>query len=262
MSPLLDGQTAVVTGGGRGLGRATAEVMAALGAHVVVASRNAPELDEVVLAIKKAGGRALAYAADVADERQVQELVFNTERWVGPPTVLVNNAGVVDPIAPLARTDATSWLRHLAINVGGPYLATRAVLPGMLERGYGRIVSISSGAATRPYPGWTAYGAGKAGLEQLMRTLAAEIEGTGVTACVLRPGRVDTQLQERVRRASPDDFPEVEDFRETQRQGGLRDPQRVARVVAYLASPRAARNGQIVELDEALEREAAQAVGG
>jgi len=256
----LDGQTAIVTGGGRGLGRAIAETLASLGAHVVIASRNAPELDEVVLRIKRSRGRALAYAADVSDERQVQDLVINTERWVGPATILVNNAGIIEPITPLARSDATTWLRHIAINLGGVYLTTRAVLPGMLERGYGRIVNISSHAAERPSAGWTAYTAGKAAVEQLTRSLGVELERTGVTVCALRPGKVETALQERVRRSSPEDFPRVEEYREAKRAGQVADPKDRARIVAYLVSDGAQRNGQIVEPDEALERVVAEAL--
>ncbi len=252
----LEGQTAIVTGGARGLGRAVAEVMASAGANVVIASRNAPELDEVVRSIQASGGKALAYAADVADERQVQELVLSAERWVGPATILVNNAGVLDPMAPLTRTDATTWLRHIAVNVGGVYLCARAVLPGMVERGYGRIVNVSSSAARRPSAGWTAYCAGKAAVDQLTRALALELEETGVTACAFYPPYMDTQMQERIRRASADDFPRVEEFRELERAGKLSDPHDPARTIAYLGSPHASRNGQIVELvDDELRRE-------
>src|SRR5690349_4398197 len=109
MTKLRD-QVAIVTGGGRGIGRAVAETLAALGASVVVASRNAPELDTVVRAIRGAGGRALAQTADVSDERQVEDLVLATERWVGPASILVNNAGTIEPLAPLARSDPALWL--------------------------------------------------------------------------------------------------------------------------------------------------------
>ncbi len=259
---LLGGRSAIVTGGGHGLGRAIAQELARLGAHVVVASRNAPELDDVVLAIKRAGGRALAQTADISDERQVQELVLATERWVGPASILVNNASVLEPMAPLVRTRAITWLRTLAINVGGTYLMTRSVLPGMLDRNYGRIVNISSGSAEKPSAGWTAYGASKAAVEQLTRALAVELVGTGVTASALRPGLMDTPMQERIRGASPDDFPRAGEFRDAQRAGRLRDPKEPARAVAYLASSRAERNGQVLEYGDAeLESAIGEALG-
>lgn len=258
----LAGQIAIVTGGGRGLGRAVAEVMAEAGASVVIASRNAPQLDDVVAAIRRAGGHALAYAADVTDERQIEDLVLNTERWVGPATILVNNAGVLEPMVPLARSDATSWLRHLAINVGGTYLVTRALLPGMLERGYGRIVNVSSGAARKPSAGWTAYCAAKAAVDQLTRALALEIAETGVTTCAIYPGLMRTGMQERIRRSDPRDFPRVEEFREAERSGRLRDPREVARAIAYLASPAAQRNGEVIEFEDAELRAAVDATFG
>ncbi len=257
---LLSGQVAIVTGGGKGLGRAVAEALAGLGASVVLASRNAPELDDVVKAIRKAGGRALAQTADVADDRQVQELVLATERWVGPATILVNNAGMVDPVAPLVRSDTALWLRNIGVNIGGTYLPTRAVLPGMLERGFGRIVNISSGSATRPSPGWTAYSAGKAGVVQMTRSLGLEIEGTGVTACAYDPGAMDTEMQERIRRLDTSDFPRADEFRQMEREGRLIDPKSAARVVAYLVLPGTQRNGQALShAEEDLTRAVAAA---
>ena len=260
---LLSGQVAIVTGAGRGLGRAVSETLAALGASVVLASRNAPELDEVVKRIKRAGGKALAQTADIADERQVQELALATARWVGPASIIVNCAGMVDPMAPLARSDPALWLRNIAINVGGTYRPTRAVLPGMLDRGFGRIVNISSGSAARPSAGWTAYSAAKAAVVQLTRSLALEIEGSGVTACVFNPGAMDTDMQERIRRASATDFPRADEYRAAAREGKLVDPKAPARAIAYLALPDTQQNGQVLEYDdEELRRSVESALPG
>jgi NAD(P)-dependent dehydrogenase (short-subunit alcohol dehydrogenase family) len=260
---LLAGQVAIVTGGGRGLGRAVAETLAALGASVVVASRNAPELDEVVNVIKRAGGRALAQTADVADERQVQELALATQRWVGAASILVNCAGTVDPVAPLARSDPALWLRDISINVGGTYLPIREVLPGMLDRGFGRIVNISSGAATKPSAGWTAYAAAKAAVVQLTRTLALELEGSGVTANALNPGHMDTEMQARMRRLSAEDFPRVEEFRALEREDRLVDPRVPARTIAYLVLPSTKRSGEALNSDDpTLQRDVENALPG
>ena len=236
---LLAKQVAIVTGGGRGLGRAIAETLAALGASVVIASRNAPELDDVANGIKKQGGKALAQTADVADERQVQDLMLAAERWVGPPSILVNNAGVLDPVGPLVESSGASWLRNIAINVGGTYLVTRAVLPGMLDRDYGRIINISSGAADRASAGWSAYCAAKAAVDQLTRVLALEMEGSGVSVCAFHP----------------------EEYREAHPQGKTGDPRDPARIVAYLCLADTQRNGAVLEVnDPDVAREAAAAL--
>ncbi|MEO8633229.1 MAG: SDR family oxidoreductase [Chloroflexota bacterium] len=260
---LLKGQVAIVTGAGRGLGRAVSETLAGLGASVVLASRNAPELDEVAKVIKRSGGHALAQTADIGDERQVRELALATTRWVGPASILVNCAGMVDPMAPLARSDPALWLRNIAINVGGTYLPVRAVLPGMLDRSFGRIVNISSGSATRPSAGWTAYSAAKAAVVQLTRSLALELEGSGVTAVAFNPGHMDTEMQERIRRAPASEFPRADEYRAAAKEGRLVDPKVPARAIAYLVLPNTQLNGQVLQYDdEELRRAVESALPG
>ena len=216
-----------------------------------IAFRHAPELDDVAKAIKHAGGKALAQTADIADERQVQELVLAAERWVGPATILVNNAGMVDPIVPLARSNAALWLRSVAINVGGTYLAT---VRYFRDADAGRaIVTISSGAQN----------ASAGGRYTPARPLSFDdaasrsARRTGVTANAFNPGYIDTEMQERIRRTSAADFPRGDEYRAAQREGKLKHPKEPARAVAYLVLPTTQRNGETLEYtDETFRREA------
>ena len=122
---------------------------------------------------------------------------------------------------------------------------------------------ISSGAATRPSAGWTAYSAGKAAVVQMTRSLALEIEGSGVTACAFNPGYMDTEMQERIRRTPTSDFPRSDEYRAAQQEGKLRDPKEPARAIAYLALPSTLRNGATLEYDDqALQRDVEAAIPG
>src|SRR3978361_2230449 len=196
----LEGRVALVTGGGRGLGRALALALAEQGAAVAVGARPTHEVDAVAGELREAGRSALAVSLDVADPASVADAVRRVEAELGGVDVLVNAAGVVWPVGLLHKVDIEEWEQSIAINLIGAARSVRAVLPGMLERGWGRIVNLSSGAAVgNGMPSSRAYSVGKAGLDMLTANLGAELDGTGVQIFGVRPGVVDTSMQDYMR---------------------------------------------------------------
>ena len=192
----LKDQVALVTGGGRGIGRAIAQSFAAAGAVVAVTSRSAEELKETVRAIEEDGGRALAYPADVTDAVAVQATVTAIEASLGPIDVLVNNAGSLGPLKPLLETEVNEWWRAMEVNVLGPLLCTRLVLPGMVSRRRGRIINVSSGGGAMAIPFFSSYGCGKTALIRFTECLALETKAYGIAVFSIAPGAVRTAMSE------------------------------------------------------------------
>jgi NAD(P)-dependent dehydrogenase (short-subunit alcohol dehydrogenase family) len=192
----LDGQVALVTGGGRGVGRAIGTALAAAGASVAVAARSAGELDQVVEAVAARGGTARAYPLDVTDPAAVDAAVAAVEAELGPITLLVNNAGTADLPGPLWEADPDRWWRDLEVHVRGAFNCCRAVLPGMVGRGRGRVVNTGSLAGARDEPYVSSYAVAKAAYLRLTGTLAAETAGHGVTVLCVSPGLVRTRMVE------------------------------------------------------------------
>jgi NAD(P)-dependent dehydrogenase (short-subunit alcohol dehydrogenase family) len=190
------GKVALVTGASRGLGEGAARALAAAGASVMLVARDGKLAAEVAGAL---AGPAEGRACDVSDFAAVQSLVTQTEASLGAIDILVNNAGVIDPIAEVATSDPKAWADNISINLTGAYYVLRAVLPGMLERGGGTIVNVSSGAAYRPLEGWSAYCSGKAGLAMLTRAVALETAGKGIRIFGFSPGTIDTDMQVKIR---------------------------------------------------------------
>ncbi len=189
----LAGRGVLVTGGGRGIGAAAARALARAGARVVVAARSAKEIESVAAEIVAAGGGASALACDVADPEAVERLGAAAERELGSVDILINNAGIATS-APLKRQTLEEWRRVFAVNVEGAFLVTRAFLPGMVERGWGRVINIASIAGRTGAPYIAAYSASKHALIGMTRALAAEVAASGVTVNALCPGYVDTPM--------------------------------------------------------------------
>lgn len=202
----LTDRVALVTGGGRGIGQAIALKLTSAGARVAVLARSAEELNHTVTLVAERGGQALAHPADVSDPDQVAAaLALVAARW-GPVQMLINNAAVVWPLGPSATLDPNEWARAIAVNLTAPARLSFALLPVMLEQGWGRIVNISSSIAAHPAGMLraNAYATSKAALEAHTLNLAAELADTGVTVNVFRPGGVDTAMQAWIRDQNPE----------------------------------------------------------
>jgi 3-oxoacyl-[acyl-carrier protein] reductase len=195
----LAGKVIIVTGASRGIGAAAAAALGKVGARLVLTARDATQIETVAQTITRDGGKTVAIACDVSDWNGVQRLVAETQRHYGKIDALINNAGVVEPIAVTAESDPTAWARNIKINLVGAYYAIRAVLPPMLAAGGGTIVNISSGAAHNPLEGWSAYCSGKAGLAMLTRQIALEHAAQGIRVFGFQPGTTDTEMQVTIR---------------------------------------------------------------
>ena len=190
------GKTVIITGASRGIGAVAAKMFAQQGANVGLIARSHDAISALASDI---GPSAAAAACDVADYRATAEAIETIEQKLGPCDVLINNAGVIEPISRLAESDPEGWTQAVAINLNGVYNCARAVLPGMIKRGGGSILGVSSGAAHSPIEGWSHYCASKAGAAMLTRMIDVENRADGIRAIGLSPGTVATQMQREIK---------------------------------------------------------------
>ena len=216
------GEVALVTGGGRGIGRATAELLADRGARVAICGRTSSELNEVRDSIQLGGGVAAAITMDVEDEASVERAIAEASAELGPISMLVNNAGVA-LLKPALETTVAEWDHMFSVNVRGSFLCARAVIPGMRSRGGGVIVNVASIWATRGGPNRAPYIASKHAVVGLTRALAEEFKEDQIRVIGVNPGPVDTSMT-RAMAATAD-------------RTGWMEPEDIAQIVVFLCGP-------------------------
>ncbi|MFD2641009.1 SDR family NAD(P)-dependent oxidoreductase [Pseudomonas japonica] len=255
----LAGKRALVTGSNSGIGRAIALTLAAEGVEVVVHGRRRPESEAVVSAIREAGGKAALACGDLVSDEQARDVAEVALAAFGGIDILVANAGAFPP-TPVLDSEANDWLKLYDQNVGSAIRLVRLLAPAMIDRGWGRIITLGSIAATRPFANFGAYAATKAACVSLAVTFAKEFGGTGVTSNCISPGDVLTPAAEQhwqsvaQKNAWEGDWQAIESKIATEISptlvGRLGRPHEVADLVAFVSSPKAAYiNGANLRID-------------
>ena len=221
-------RVALIMGASRGIGAAAAGAFLQAGYDVALAARSVDTCRDLARQFDETGARARAYAADVADHAQADAVLQAVGRDFGRLDVVVNNAGVITPIADLGAAEPADWAQSIAINLIGAFHVIRAALPGLRAR-RGVLINVSSGAASTVLEGWSAYCAGKAGLAMLTRSVALEEGDAGVRAFGFRPGVVDTDMQVAIRASGVNRVSKL-------RREDLAPPEEPARFMVWLAS--------------------------
>ena len=194
----LEGQVAVITGAGRGIGRAIALAYAREGAQLALAARNESELEQTVVAVTELGAEAIAVPTDITSQGHTERLAQAVVERFGRIDVLVNNAGISGPIGPLQDNDIAEWVDTINVNLTGTFLVCRAVIPVMLEQGGGRIINLSGAGVANAWSNMSAYCSSKVAVVRLTEVLAQELEGKGIFVNALGPGSVYTSMWEKM----------------------------------------------------------------
>ena len=234
---LLDGRVALITGAGRGIGRAIALAYAREGARLALAARTLGELEETARQAEALGAPTCIIATDVTDQAQVDRMAARTLDRFSSIDVLVNNAGVAGPVGALQDNDASSWIQTVQVNLIGTYLCCRAVLPAMLRQDRGEIINVCGAGGRVASPYLSAYCSSKAAVARLTEGLALELAGTHVRVNALGPGSIHTRMWEELRDgAATAGAAEILELGQRVTSGGGGSIDRVAELAVFLAS--------------------------
>jgi len=234
----LKGKVAIVTGAGRGLGRASAIEMAREGASLVILSRIFSELREAARTIKALRGEVIFFKADVSKPKDVERVVDQALSQFGKIDILMNNGAVIGPVKPIFRVERKEWEKVFDINLKGVFLFSKAVIPHMMKQRRGKIINVISGLGEIVMPPFGAYSLTKAGLIHFTRIMAEELKKYNIQANGLDPGVMDTRMQEEIRNLGPQVLGDeiYHDFLNLKESGQLKKPEKVAQLAVFLAS--------------------------
>lgn len=243
---VLNGHNALVTGGGRGIGRALALKLAELGANVVVTARSKDEINAVADEVRALGVKALAIPADVANYADVERVITQATDDLGTIDIIINNAGTTGAIDRIENTDPEMWATTQMVNIVGAYNVIRATVAGMLDKGWGRVVNIGSGAGLGTgMPRMGAYSVSKAALDMLSRSAASELGERGVLVNSVYPGVVETVMTRGVSQ-TPTAGPVADRFNKMFEEGSMLTPEQSADlIIGVLFSDK---NGEVLDV--------------
>jgi len=229
----LQNRVAIITGGGRGLGRSVALAFGKEGAKVVVAARTREEIEHVAEELRSLRKDAIAIPADVSSEDQVNQMVRKALEAYSTIDILVNNAGARGPIAPIHEISLAEWEQTVRVNLTAAFLCTKAVIPVMIKKKEGKIINVAT--TMTPRPNLTPYMVAKAGLIHLTKQLSRELKDYNIQVNAIHPGVMDTQMQEEIRKAGAKAIG-TDMFERLKEEGILHPPSEPAKLVLFLAS--------------------------
>ncbi len=235
----LKGKVTIITGSGRGLGRAAALAMAEEGARVVVLSRTEKEILETDALLKARGYESLPFVADITQQKDIKRVILETLSSFGRVDILMNNAASIGPICRFSEVDDADWCQTMEANLFAAFRFCRAVIPGMIHQQSGKIINVTSGLASMVLPPFGTYSVSKAALDHFTRILAEELRKYNIQVFGLDPGIMDTRMQEQIR----DKGPEIlgceiyDEFVSLKKKGYLSPPEREAELAVFLSSP-------------------------